>query len=363
MPYTKRKLQIWETIFEIPHLREIIRRTEAEAGQDSFWDQNAQIQGTFSQLMRQKSIVEDYEALCRLREDVQTCFELLQEGPDAELEAEVQRDFKRLVKTVDTMETKSLLSGQYDTSACFFSLNSGAGGTDAQDWTEILLRLYLRWFESKGFSATMVDQTPGDEAGIKSVTILVKGQYAYGLLKNEIGVHRLVRISPFNANGKRQTSFAAVDVVPEFANEADQLEIDPKELRIDTFRSSGAGGQHVNKTDSAVRVTHIPTGLVAQSQHSRSQISNRETALSILKARLLQRMVAEQKQRLDELRGNVSDISWGNQIRSYVFHPYKLVKDLRTDFEVTDLNGVLDGDYLDDFIHHQLLNQRQENKR
>lgn len=318
------------------------------------------MKSVFSELVRQKSLLDDYQSLQRQCEDIETYFELLAEEkePNPSLEAEAQSELDLMVKRVDSLETKSLLSGPHDTSSCFFSLNSGAGGTDAQDWAEILQRMYTRWFDLKEFTYEMMDMTGGDEAGIKSVTFLVKGPFAYGLLKNEIGVHRLVRISPFNANGKRQTSFAAVDVVPEFEPAQLDMEIDPKELRIDTFRSSGAGGQHVNKTDSAVRITHIPTGLVAQSQHSRSQISNRETALTILKSRLMARLISEHKQRLDELRGSVVDNAWGHQIRSYVFHPYKLVKDLRTDYERTDLQAVLDGD-LDPFIHAHLLHQRK----
>jgi peptide chain release factor 2 len=324
-------------------------------GQGSFWDENPAVQETFSKLMRLKSSVETFEGISKSVLDVETYIELLdeQQEPDPDLLREAEHELMALTQKVDALETRSLLSGPYDTSASYFSLNSGAGGTDAQDWTEMLLRMYTRWFETKGFQVTLIDETRGDEAGIKSVTLLVKGEFSYGLLKNEVGVHRLVRISPFNANGKRQTSFAAVDVVPEFGEQDQSLDIDPKDLRVDTFRSSGAGGQHVNKTDSAVRITHIPTGVVAQSQHSRSQISNRETALAMLKSRLLQRLILEKKQQLDELRGDVSDNSWGNQIRSYVFHPYKLVKDLRTEYETTDLQAVMDGD-LDPFISEHL---------
>ncbi len=306
--------------------------------------------------------MQHFQDLDKKAQDIQAYLELLDDHSDPDLEKEAASEWTQFQKKVDALETQSLLSGPYDNLNCFFSLNSGAGGTDAQDWTEILLRLYTRWFESKGFSVEMIDQTPGDEAGLKSTTFLVKGEFAYGLLKNEIGVHRLVRISPFNANGKRQTSFAAVDVIPDFQHEKIELDIDPKDLRVDTFRSSGAGGQHVNKTDSAVRITHIPTGTVAQSQHSRSQISNRETALTLLKSRLMQRLIQEQKQQVTDLRGDITDNSWGNQIRSYVFHPYKLVKDLRTELEKTDLQAVLDGDMLDDFIQAHLLLNRQKNQ-
>ncbi len=262
---------------------------------------------------------------------------------------EMQAYLSRLQQAVDALEVRSYLSQKYDTQPCFFSLNAGAGGTDAQDWAEMLFRMYTRWMDRKGFHYEIIDQTMGDEAGMKSVTMSVKGDFAYGFLRNEIGVHRLVRISPFNANGKRQTSFAAVDVVPQLEQDLSALDIDPKELRIDTFRSGGAGGQHVNKTDSAVRVTHLPTGLVAQSQASRSQIANRETAMNLLKSRLLQLLESQHKDHISDLRGVEKDIAWGSQIRSYVFHPYKMVKDTRTGHETSDVPGVMDGD-LDAFV-------------
>ncbi len=258
-----------------------------------------------------------------------------------------------LVRDIDELEVHSYLSGKYDGYDCYFSINAGAGGTDAQDWAEMLQRMYTRWLDQKGYQWTLVDETVGDEAGIKSVTLQVKGDFAYGFLKTEVGVHRLVRISPFNANGKRQTSFAAVDVLPDLPMDFNDIQIDPKDLRVDTFRSTGAGGQHINKTDSAVRITHLPTGLVAQSQASRSQISNRETAMALLKSRLVQVMEQQHKDQISELRGVEKDIAWGNQIRNYVFHPYKLVKDTRTGIETSDLLSVMDGE-IDSFIHAQL---------
>ncbi len=280
--------------------------------------------------------------------------ELLREDPESvDIQSEIADHLTRLVGRIDTLEIRSYLSQKYDRYPCYFSLNAGAGGTDAQDWTEMLARMYSRWFDKNGFSVDLVDETPGDEAGLKSVTFRVAGEFAYGLLKTEVGVHRLVRISPFNANDKRQTSFAAVDVVPEITQDFSEFEIPTKDIRIDTFRATGAGGQHINKTDSAVRVTHLPTGLVAQSQASRSQISNRETAINLLKSRLIQLMESQHKAHIDELRGVEKDIAWGNQIRNYVFHPYKMVKDTRTGVETTDVQGVMDGD-LDTFVHAQL---------
>jgi peptide chain release factor 2 len=291
---------------------------------------------------------------------VQVFFELVDEGSESEenLTEEVGCLIETLGEKVEGLEVRSLLSDKYDTSDCFFSLNAGAGGTDAQDWAQMLLRMYTRWFEKKSYQFEIIDQAFGDEAGIKSVTINVKGDFAYGYLKNEIGIHRLVRLSPFNSNNKRQTSFAAVDIMPQIEHDNSDLEIDDKDLRVDTFRASGAGGQHVNKTDSAVRLTHIPTGIVAQSQNSRSQGANKETALAILKSRLAKLMAEQRKDTIKELRGEVKDIAWGSQIRSYVFHPYKLVKDLRTGEETSDVGGVMDGD-LDGFIKANLLNNRK----
>jgi peptide chain release factor 2 len=295
--------------------------------------------------------VQDYQAVKTVGDDIAVYLDMAKEDELAMSEAQNLLGIYK--EQIDSLELCSILSEKHDKSDCIFSLNAGAGGTDAQDWTQMLYRMYTRWFDKKKYVYEIVDQTMGDEAGMKSVTILVKGLYAYGHIKNEIGIHRLVRISPFNANGKRQTSFAAVDVIPQVEEDV-ALEIDQKDLRIETFRASGAGGQHVNKTDSAVRITHIPTSVVAQSQASRSQISNRETAMKMLRSRLLVLMEKERKEKLEELRGDVREIAWGNQIRSYVFHPYKLVKDLRTQKETSDVQAVMDGD-LDDFIKSHLL--------
>lgn len=279
-----------------------------------------------------------------------SCFiELVkEEQKEEEYSEEINNYLSKITTVFSELELKSLLSNKYDKHSCILTLNAGAGGTDAQDWTQMLLRMYTRWLEKKGYAYEIMDYNYGEEAGIKSASILVEHEYAYGYLKNEVGIHRLVRISPFNANSKRQTSFAAVDVIPELTNESMTLEIDPKDLKIDTYRAQGAGGQHINKTDSAVRITHIPTGIVVQSQNNRSQISNKETALKVLKSRLIKKMEEEHKEKINELKCD-KDISWGNQIRSYVFHPYKLVKDLRTNTETSDVTKVMDGD-LDDFI-------------
>ena len=278
---------------------------------------------------------------------------MLSKEEDESLREEFSSLLKQFISRVDQMETRRFLSGKYDANNAIFSIHAGAGGTDAQDWADMLLRMYLRWMEKKGYQTEIVDYSAGDEAGIKSATILVKGELVYGYARQEIGIHRLVRLSPFNANNKRQTSFAAVDVIPELSAVNKEIELNSDDLKIDTFRASGAGGQHVNKTDSAVRITHIPSGIVAQSQSSRSQAANKETALSILTSRLLQALEAEHKEKVSELRGNAKDIAWGNQIRSYVFHPYKLVKDHRNSFETSQVDAVMDGD-IDGFIEAAL---------
>ena len=263
-----------------------------------------------------------------------------------------------LEKKINDIEIECLLSHEWDSLNCIFTINAGAGGTDAQDWADMLLRMYTRWFDIKGFNFELTEITSGDEAGIKSVTMLVSGPFSYGICKNEIGVHRLVRQSPFNANAKRQTSFAAVDVIPQFDDDYKTIVIDSKDLRIDTYRASGAGGQHINKTDSAVRITHLPTGIVAQSQSQRSQAANKETAMKILTARILNRLENEQKEKIDDLK-DTHEIAWGNQIRSYVFHPYKLVKDHRTNAETSNIQKIMDGE-INDFIEAHLRFQSKE---
>ena len=274
-------------------------------------------------------------------------------GLDQELMTEYRISVERFSKQVAALEMQSLLGGDHDMHNAYLSINAGAGGTDAQDWAEMLLRMYIRWAESKGFDVQILEQSSGDEAGIKSATCLIKGDYVYGHLSNEQGVHRLVRLSPFNANNKRQTSFAAVEVIPEVDMTVSSVKIDSKDLKVDTFRASGAGGQHVNKTDSAVRIRHIPTGLVVSSQASRSQASNKETAMALLSSRLLRLMQEQKKEEISQLRGDQQENAWGSQIRNYVIHPYKMVKDTRSSFETTNVQSFLDGD-LDDVIHSLL---------
>jgi len=281
-------------------------------------------------------------------EDLYALLEMAKEEDEKELRIE----FNELTKAADSLEIRALLGGQYDNYDAILSINSGAGGTDAQDWAQILLRMYTRWAEGKEFKVEVPEISYGEEAGIKGVTIIVRGPYAYGYLKCERGVHRLVRISPFSSEGKRHTSFVSIDVIPEITEEI-KIDLNPSDLRIDTYRASGPGGQHVNKTDSAVRITHIPTGIVAQSQSDRSQQANRESALRILKARIYERMLQERKDKIEEIKGEKRAIEWGSQIRSYVFQPYTMVKDHRTSSEMGNVQAVIDGD-IDQFIEAAL---------
>ena len=288
-----------------------------------------------------------------LSEDINAALDLLETGEDTELVSECQNKLDTLVVQINQLEERTLLSGPYDHYAGIFTLIAGAGGTDAQDWTQIMFRMYTRWFEKKGFKVQVIEESFGDEAGIKSATMVVEGDFAYGLLKQEIGIHRMVRLSPFNSNNKRQTNFAAVDVIPKLDKDFSGLTIDIQDLRMDTYRASGAGGQHVNKTDSAVRITHLPTGCVASSQSSRSQGENKEVAMALLKSKLVKLMQDEHKDHISDIRGESKEVAWGNQIRSYVFHPYKLVKDLRTGIETSDIQDVIDGN-LDLFVNASL---------
>lgn len=313
-----------------------------------FWDDQESAQKISQKANALKTKVESYRDLERVFEDIQVMYELGQEEEAYLQEAETA--LEKLDDTLGQMELQLLFSDKYDNSNAILSLHPGAGGTESQDWTEMLLRMYTRWAEKKGFGVDMLDYLPGDEAGVKSVTLLIKGENAYGHLKVEKGVHRLVRISPFDASGRRHTSFAAVDVLPEVNEEAgEEIVLDPTEIKVDTYRSGGAGGQHVNKTDSAVRMTHLPTGIVVQCQNERSQIANRAAAEKILKAKLLEAKRKEQEQEMANIRGDLQEIAWGSQIRSYVFHPYSLVKDHRTNVEIGNVYAVMDGE-LDPFI-------------
>ena len=293
-----------------------------------------------------------WQELSTRADDLLAAVELLAEAPDAELQAELERDAAVLETDYTRERTAMLFSGEYDDRPALLSISAGAGGTEATDWTEMLLRMYLRWAERHRFPTEILDQQEGEQAGLKSVTVAVNGRRAYGWLRAERGVHRLVRISPFDSQNRRQTTFALVEVLPE-ADEDVEIELDWDQIRVDTFRSQGAGGQHVNKTDSAVRLTHLPTGIVAQSQNERSQTQNKEMAIKVLKARLLERALEEKEAAVRLLKGEHIEAGWGNQIRSYVLHPYQMVKDLRTSYETGNTSAVLDGD-LDGFMQAEL---------
>lgn len=326
-----------------------------EMADPRFWDNLDSAQKTSQKANALKNKIEEYRNLEKAYEEVQVMFELSQEDEDYLREA--QTELEKLEKEFDRMELQLLFRDKYDTGNAIISLHPGAGGTESQDWTEMLLRMYTRWAEKKGFGVDMLDYLPGDEAGVKSVTLLIKGENAYGHLKVEKGVHRLVRISPFDASGRRHTSFAAVDVLPEVDEETgEEIVLDPMEIKVDTYRSGGAGGQHVNKTDSAVRMTHLPTGIIVQCQNERSQISNRMACEKILKAKILELKRKEQEKELADIRGELQDIAWGSQIRSYVFHPYSLVKDHRTNVEIGNVYAVMDGElapFIDAYLRQQ----------
>lgn len=287
-------------------------------------------------------------------QDLEDLYELANEESDAQTLEDIGQDLNHLKNAVRDQELRMMLSSEEDRLSAILSIHAGAGGTEAQDWTEMLLRMYLRWAERKGFKATVIDYLPGDEAGVKSVSLTLEGDYAYGFAKAEIGIHRLVRISPFDAGARRHTSFASVFVYPEVDDDI-VIEIDDDDLRIDTYRSSGAGGQHVNKTDSAVRITHLPTGIVVQCQNERSQHKNKSMAMKYLRSQLYELKLREQNEKLSEINKTKKDIAWGSQIRSYVLHPYRMIKDHRTNLETGNVTRVLDGD-IDDFIEAFLLN-------
>jgi len=330
-----------------------IRELDKESLRDGFWDEPEKASGILREKSRLTDTVEKWKQQKNGREDLRILSEIASEEKDDRTQEEILSELERLNAAVRADELKMMLGSEQDPMDAILSIHAGAGGTEAQDWAEMLLRMYLRWAERKGLEATIIDYLPGDEAGIKSVTWTLRGEYAYGYAKAEIGIHRLVRISPFDAGARRHTSFASVFVYPE-VDDRIVVEIDEKDLRIDTYRSTGAGGQHVNKTDSAVRLTHLPTGIVVQCQNERSQHKNKAMAMKYLRSRLYEMKLREQNAKLDEINKTKKDIAWGSQIRSYVLHPYKMVKDHRTNLETGNVNRVLDGD-IDDFIEAYLL--------
>ncbi|EGQ1677566.1 peptide chain release factor 2 [Staphylococcus pseudintermedius] len=334
-----------------------IQEYEEMMADPQFWDNQERAQTIIDQNNAIKSVVNNYYEVAETLEEMAATYELLQEEYDDEMKDDLEQEVIGFQTKVDQFELQLLLDGEHDANNAILELHPGAGGTESQDWTNMLLRMYQRYCEQQGFKVEIVDYQAGDEAGVKSVTMLVKGHNAYGYLKAEKGVHRLVRISPFDSSGRRHTSFASCDVIPEFNNEKIEVEINPDDITVDTFRASGAGGQHINKTESAIRITHHPTGIVVNNQNERSQIKNREAAMKMLKAKLYQLELEQKEQELAAIRGEQKEIGWGSQIRSYVFHPYSMVKDHRTNEETGNVNAVMDGEigpFIEAYLRHQM---------
>ncbi len=351
----------WGIHFDIAGLNLQYSKLEEVMSASDFWDDNEKAQKVLKDMKVLKNKIDKYNSVKSMAEDALVLSELIEDENDEDEMSQLESDLIALRKKSDAFILEMLLTGEYDSNNAILSIHPGAGGTESQDWADMLLRMYTRYGERSGYKVSMLDYLEGDVAGIKSVTLLFEGINAYGYLKAEKGVHRLVRISPFDSAGRRHTSFASVDVMPEI-NDVINVEIDPSELRIDTYRASGAGGQHVNKTESAIRITHIPTGIVVACQNERSQHQNREVAMKMLVSKLTELMEQEQKDKISDLKGDYGQIAWGNQIRSYVFHPYSMVKDHRTGEQTGNVSAVMDGE-LDAFIDAYLrgkLNKSEE---
>ena len=346
----------YEVIFDVDSQQKHLAEFEKKIEQPDFWDDNQQARSLLKERKVVSTLIDTWNSLHAQCEDSRILLELARDENDEAVAKEIELNLDKIEKAVADVEFRHMLNEEHDINSAFVNINAGAGGTEAQDWAEMLLRMYLRWAEKKGLKAEIIEILPGDEAGIKNVTFSVTGDYSYGYLKAEAGIHRLVRISPYDAGKRRHTSFASVFIYPDIEDEI-VVDIDESELRIDTFRSSGAGGQHVNKTDSAVRITHLPTGIVAQCQNERSQHKNKAMAMKVLKARLYEEQLKEQSKKIDELHSSKKAIAWGSQIRSYVLQPYRMVKDHRTSLETGNVDAVLDGD-IDQFINAYLLMPR-----
>ena len=344
----KEMLKDTEKSLNIEGLKEQLVEYQEDMASDGFWDDVERAQ-RINKLMRScENRINHYKSLESRLEDTEIMLELSQDEEGDELAEDISKELKQLREEMESLKLTTLLTGKYDSCDCILSLHAGAGGTEAQDWTQMLYRMYTRFGERMGFNVRELDMLDGDEAGIKSVTWEVSGDYAYGFMKSERGVHRLVRISPFDATARRHTSFASLDVAPVIEDEG-EIPIEPDDLRIDTYRSSGKGGQHVNRTDSAVRITHLPTGIVVQCQNERSQIQNKETCFRMLRARLAELQEQKRQELMGEVKGELKKIEWGSQIRSYVFQPYTMVKDHRTNYETGNIDDVMDGD-LEGFV-------------
>jgi len=336
------------TLFDLDQIKENVKQLELEMMEDGFWDDHKKSAQHVQDINHKRKLLESYEALKDQLDSCAESVELLKMESDLEFQEELSTVVVNLKKELDDFSLLVLLNHDYDQKNAILEIHPGAGGTESQDFAEMLYRMYTRWAQKKGYKVEVLHYLDGDEAGIKSVSLLISGAFAYGYLKAEKGVHRLVRISPFDSSGRRHTSFASIDVSPEF-DDSIEITINPEDIEVDTFRSSGAGGQHVNKTDSAVRITHKATGIVTTCQNGRSQIQNREEALNMLKSKLYQRQIEEQQAQMAQIKGDQKAIEWGSQIRSYVVHPYTMVKDHRTQHETSQLDDVFDGD-LDPFI-------------
>ena len=350
-PYEKELDEIKDAL-DLQNKEERIIELERTMEAPGFWDDMDKAQKYMKELKNLKDSIETYNNLKSLYDDILVLIEMGEESEDAEIAEEAKSSMDEFASKVDEVKIKTLLSGEYDKYNAILKLNAGAGGTESCDWTSMLYRMYTRWAESKGFTTQVLDFLEGEEAGIKSITVQINGENAYGYLKSERGVHRLVRISPFNAAGKRQTSFASCDVMPDIEEDLD-VEINDDDIRIDTYRSSGAGGQHINKTSSAIRITHLPTGIVVQCQNERSQLQNKDKAMKMLKAKLYLLKQQEEQEKKSGIRGEIKEIGWGSQIRSYVMQPYTMVKDHRTNEETGNVSSVLDGN-IDQFINAYL---------
>jgi len=339
-------------LFDLPKLKEENIDFERFMQSPDFWNNTEEAQKISQKLKSNTDTIKEFEDMQGEVDDFELLMELIKEDNDENQTSELNKEMKNIDIALEKLKLKTLLSGEYDRNNAILSIHAGAGGTEAQDWADMLFRMYTRWAESHSCKVSILDILKDTEAGIKSVDLLISGENVYGYLKSEKGVHRLVRISPFDANSRRHTSFASVDVMPEITDE-DDIEISESEIKVDTYRSGGAGGQHVNTTDSAVRITHIPTGIVVSCQNERSQHKNKATALKMLKAKLIEVKEMEHKEKIEDIQGKYNQIAWGSQIRSYVFHPYSLVKDHRTNAEIGNIQSVMDGN-IDVFINEYL---------
>ncbi len=355
----KKDTKSYEVIFDPDEKREKIEKLDEKMAEEGFWDSSDRSAEVAKQRRTLVEELNNCEAMEESYEEIQVLIELENEGE--EVESELRNSLTELKEQIDSYEKRLMLSGEFDRNDAVLSINAGAGGTESQDWAQMLFRMYSRWCENKDFDVDVVDHQSGEQAGIKSVTMTVEGKFAYGYLSAESGVHRLVRISPFDSNSRRHTSFAAVHAFPQIEDDI-EVNINESDLRIDTYRASGAGGQHVNMTDSAVRITHNPTGIVVQCQNERSQHRNKEIAMKILRSKLFERKKENLEKKREKVQGDKKDIEWGSQIRSYVLHPYQKIKDHRTDLEIGNVERVLDGD-IDDFVETYLLQKRTEEEK